>query len=258
MLGGVDEVLAAEGLEKRFGAVEALRGVTFALGGPQIIGILGPNGAGKTTLLEILEGLTRPGRGVVRLFGAPLVGSSYPRRRVGVVLQKELALDGVTVRDYAELFAAIQGVRGGDDRILAMADLGARAGVAVDRLSGGEAQRLFLAAAVVHDPELIFLDEPTAHLDPENKARLFAIIRGLGRTRTVVLSTQDLREADALCDHVMFLVAGRIQAQGSRAELTAAVPPEARREGGLEDAFFHFCARRIDDDENENAKGGRG
>ena len=241
-------VIAAEGLSKRFGDTEALAGVTFAVAGPQVIGVLGPNGAGKTTLLEILEGLRPPSGGIVRLFGRAVGPGSYPRRRVGVVLQQEFVLDRITVRDYADLFASIHGLRGGAERILEAAELGGRADLAVERLSGGEAARLFIAAAVVHDPDLIFLDEPTAHLDPENKARIGELVRELGRTRTVVLSTQDLREADVVCDHVLFLVAGRIEAQGPRAELVAAVPPEKRRGQGLEDAFFHFCSARIDGD----------
>jgi ABC-2 type transport system ATP-binding protein len=242
----VNEVLAAEGLVKSFGAVDALRGISFAVPGPQVVGILGPNGAGKTTLLEILEGISPPGSGSVRIFGAPIARGAYPRRRVGVVLQREMTLDRITVRDYAELFAAVQGVRGGEDRILAASDLGGRADTPVERLSGGEAQRLFIAAAVVHEPELLFLDEPTAHLDPENKARIGELVRAMGRTCTVVITTHDLREADAVCDHAMFLVRGRIEAQGPRAELVAAVPAGERRGVGLEDAFFHFCAARIE------------
>jgi ABC-type multidrug transport system ATPase subunit/sterol desaturase/sphingolipid hydroxylase (fatty acid hydroxylase superfamily) len=243
--GAVKEIIAAEQLAKRFGAVEALRGVTFALHGPQVVGILGPNGAGKTTLLEILEGISSPTSGTFRLFGATEKRSSYPRRRVGVVLQREFTLDRITVRDYAQLFASIYGVRGGDERILVEAELTARADVAVERLSGGEAQRLFIAAAVVQGPELLFLDEPTAHLDPENKARIGEIIRGMGRSRTVLLSTHDLREAEAVCDHVLFLVDGRVKAEGPKGDLIAAVPAEKRRGPGLEDAFFHFCGAGI-------------
>jgi ABC-2 type transport system ATP-binding protein len=210
----VKEVVAADDLGRRFGTVDALRGVTFAVDGPQVVGILGPNGAGKTTLLEILEGIREPTAGSFRLFGAPQSAAAYPRRRVGVV-------------------------------ILAAADLGARARVPVERLSGGEAQRLFVAAAVVHEPDLVFLDEPTAHLDPENKAKMGEILRVMGRSRTVILTTHDLREAEAVCDHVVFLVAGRVRAAGPTAEIVAAVPPGERRGAGLEDAFFHLCAGRI-------------
>jgi ABC-2 type transport system ATP-binding protein len=242
----VKEIVAAEGLTKRFGSTAALEGISFTIEGPQVVGILGPNGAGKTTLLEILEGLSDPGAGTVRLFGERLARGRYPRRRVGVVLQSEFVLDRITTRDYAELFAAIYEVKGGVERILAAADLKARADVPVERLSGGEAQRLFIAAAVVHEPELLFLDEPTAHLDPENKARVGEVCRALGRERTVIVTTHDLHEADVICDHVIFLVGGRVRAAGPREELVAAVPPEKRRGRGLEDAFFHYCAARID------------
>ncbi len=237
----VHEVLLTRGLGKRFGEVVALDGVELRLLGPQLIGILGPNGAGKTTLLDIVEGLSEPTAGEVRLLGGPL--SPYPRRRVGVVLHREFALDHVKTGEYAELFAAIYGVAGGRQRILERAELLTRADVAVERLSSGEAQRLFIAAASVHDPELLLLDEPTAHLDPEAKQKLGRWLRETSRTRTVVITTHDLAEAEAICDHVVFLVRGRVRAQGSPVELTAAVPEPAR--AGLASAFFHFCAVRI-------------
>jgi ABC-2 type transport system ATP-binding protein len=239
------EVIGARGVGKRYGAVEALRAVGFALGGPQVIGVLGPNGAGKTTLLEILEGVVPPSEGEVRLFGEPLGRGTYPRRRVGVVMQRESVLDRITVGEYAELFAGIYGVAAGRAQILGEARLAGRERVAVERLSGGEAQRLFLAAAVVHRPELVFLDEPTAHLDPESKGQIAETVRRLGEVATVVLTTHDLREADALCHHVLFLVGGEVKAQGTREALAGAVPPEERRGLGIEDAFFHFCTARI-------------
>src|SRR5262249_14268884 len=143
------EVVAAVDLRKEFDGVVALDGVTFALRGPQLIGILGPNGAGKTTLLDILEGLAPPTRGAFRLFGeAP---SPYPRRRVGVVMQREFLLEHASAREYAELFAAIYGQREGAQRILQQARLEDRARVPMSKLSGGEAARLFIATAVVHD-----------------------------------------------------------------------------------------------------------
>jgi ABC-2 type transport system ATP-binding protein len=237
------EVLAAEGLSKRWGDVVALEGVTFALSGPGLLGVLGPNGAGKTTLLDLLEGLSRPSAGSYRLFGrAP---EPYPRARVGVVLQAEARLERCTTREYADLFAAIQGVRDGAG-IVARARLEARARVPVGRLSGGEAARLFLAAAVVHDPPLLFLDEPTAALDPEGKREVGDFMRELAATRTVVLTTHDLREADALCTHLLFLVGGRVRAFGPREALTGAVPADRRRGLPVEDAFFHHCGARLE------------
>jgi len=242
-------VIAVDNVWKRFKGAEALRGVSLEVRGPQVVGLLGPNGAGKTSLLEIMEGLSAPSEGSVRLFGETLRGGAYPRRRVGVVLQREFVLDGISAGEYAELFSAIHGVDGAA-RVLAEAGLAGREATPVARLSGGQAQRLFIAAAAVHGPELLFLDEPTAHLDPASKRDLGAWVRAMGAARTVVVTTHDLREAEELCDHVVFLVAGQVKAQGAPAALVASVPEGARRSGRLDDAFFHFCDARL------NAAGG--
>lgn len=242
------EVLAAEGVTKRFGEMEALAGVTFSIDGPGAIAVLGPNGAGKTTLLDILEGLAQPTAGQVRLFGQ--TPAPYPRQRVGVVMQKEAQLERVTAREYAELFSSIYGVRRGASKILGRARLESKASVAVTRLSGGEAARLFIATAVVHEPDLVFLDEPTAHLDPENKRIVGQLLRELAEERTLFMTTHDLREADSVSDELLFLVGGRIRAMGKKEALVAAVPQQARRGGvGVEDAFFHFCSIGIRDGE---------
>lgn len=228
------EAVAAEKLSKRFGEVVALDEVTLMLEGPQVIGIIGPNGAGKSTLLDLLEGLAEPTSGAVRILGGPI--DPYPRARVSVVLQRECTLDGVTVGEWAELFASIAGGRA--SAILAEAGLTERARVPMVRLSGGEAQRLHLAVAIANEPELLFLDEPTAHLDPDDKRRFGERIRRQGEARTVVLSTHDMREAELLCDHLVFLDRGRVRASGAKAELLEGV-------GSVEDAFFHYCSARI-------------
>src|SRR5262249_17952506 len=136
-------------------------------------------------------------------------------------------------------------VEDGENRILAHAGLSARKNTPMSRLSGGEAARLFIAAAVVHEPALLFLDEPTAHLDPASKREVGELLKELGQRCTVVLTTHDPREGDGLCDRLLFLVGGRIRASGSREELVGAVPESARTGLGVEDAFFHFCAVRI-------------
>jgi len=236
-------IVEAERLGKRFGETIALDDVSFVVEGPGLWAVLGPNGAGKTTLLDLLLGLAEPTSGSFRLFGAP--PRPYPRRRVGVVMQKEAELERVTAREYAELFASIYGVRGGAERILSRARLEHRRTTAVTRLSGGEAARLFIATAGVHDPELMFLDEPTAHLDPENKRLVGELLRELSAERTLVMTTHDLREADALADNLLFLVDGRVRACGTKETLVRAVPPSSRRGLDVEDAFFHFCAIEI-------------
>ena len=239
------EVIAADHLTRRFGEVTALDEICFSLSGPGITGILGPNGAGKTTLLDILEGLAAPSSGSYRLFGEP--PRPYPRRRVGVVLQQEPRLERATVAEYAELFAAIHGVADGARRIVALAELEDRRRVPVSRLSGGEAARLAIATGVVHDPELVFLDEPTAHLDPDSKRRIGELLTRLAADRAIVLTTHDLHEADALCAHLLFLVGGKLRACGRRDELIDAVPAAERRGHALEAAFFHFCAATLRD-----------
>lgn len=243
------EVVVAEKLTQRFGDTLALDSVSFSIEGPGITGILGPNGAGKTTLLDILEGLKEPSGGTYRLFReAPY---PYPRRRVGVVLQKEPQLERATAKEYAELFAAVYGVPDGAHRILQLANLEDRSRVPVARLSGGEAARLSIATAVVHDPDLLYLDEPTAHLDPNGKRGIGELLSQLAKKCTVVLTTHDLREADELCDHLLFLVGGKVRAHGSRAELLAAVPAGQRRGQGVEAAFLHFCAMTMRNGELE-------
>ena len=112
-------------------------------------------------------------------------------------------------------------------------------------LSGGEAARLFIAASLIHDPELVFLDEPTAALDPKSKLEVGHMLRDVAKERAVVLTTHDLREADSLCDRLVFLVGGRVRASGTRQELVAAVPETERGAIGVEAAFFHFCSVRM-------------
>jgi ABC-2 type transport system ATP-binding protein len=238
------EIIHAEAIGKRFGDTIALENVSFAIDGPGIVGVLGPNGAGKTTLLDILEGLSTPTSGKYRLFGKP--AHPYPRQRVGVVMQKEAHLERITVREYAELFSVIFGVKSGAKKILEQARLAHRERTPVTRLSGGEAARLYITTAVVHEPDLVFLDEPTAHLDPENKRIIGDLLRDLAQRRTLFLTTHDLYEADVLCDKLLFLVDGRVRATGTKDELVAGVPQDKRRGIGVEDAFFHFCAIRIE------------
>jgi ABC-2 type transport system ATP-binding protein len=235
--------VSLERVSRRYGAFEALTDVTFRIDAPGVVGLLGPNGAGKTTLLDVLAGLAAPDSGSLALFGVALgagAGSRYPRRRVGVVLQREFVPDHVTVHDYAELFAAIHGVRDGAQQIIAQARLEARSKLAVDRLSGGEAQRLFVAASLVHAPDLLLLDEPSARLDPVSKRELSELLRRVSRKTCVLMATHDLNEAERACDHCLFILGGRLRAQGSTAELMASAGATT-----LEDAFFHFCNARV-------------
>lgn len=230
--------LAVNGVSQRYGEVTALRDITVALTGPKLVVVLGPNGAGKTTFLDLVEGLSVPTSGTISVFGKAITPDTYPRRDVGVVMQREFILDGVTVRDYADLFAAIYEIPNGQSKILERAGLKARAGIGVERLSGGEAQRLFIAAATVHDPKILFLDEPTSELDPESKRRIGEVLRERARSALVVMTTHDLEEAERLADEVLFLLDGTLRAHGPKSEVVG-----ERKD--LREAFFHFCGRTV-------------
>lgn len=228
--------MSVEGVCREYGAVRALHNVGFELFGPGLVVLLGPNGAGKTSLLDLLAGLARPSRGRIRLFGAEFAPRRYPRRRVGVVLQREFAPDQLSAGEYAKLFATIHGVRDGELGILRRAQLETRSRVPVASLSGGEAQRLFIATALVHEPDLLLLDEPTAGLDPQHKHELGQLLSELAKTKTLLMSTHDLAEAERLCDRCLFLAQGEIRAQGTPAELLLAAGAE-----DLAGAFRHYC-----------------
>lgn len=229
----------------RFGDVVALENVSLTLEGPRLVVVLGPNGAGKTTLLDLIEGLTEPTSGTIKLFDAKVTPNDYPRRRIGVVMQREFVLDGITVRDYADLFAAIYAEKDGTQRILERAQLEGRARVEVERISGGEAQRLFIAAASVHDPEILLLDEPTSELDPGNKEGVGELLRALAKKALVVMTTHDLDEAERLADDVLFLFDGRVRAHDAIDVLLREVSKGKAEEATLRDAFFHYCGRTI-------------
>lgn len=235
-----EAVLRVEHVSRAYGKVRALEDISFRIDGPGVVGVLGPNGAGKTTLLDLIAGLSRPTSGQIWLFGAALDATAYPRRDVGVVLQREFVPDHMTVREYAELFAAIYQVRAGARSIVSRAELAPRVDTRVSRLSGGEAQRLFIAAALVHEPRLVLLDEPSAGLDPNHKRALGELMRQLGKERTLIMTTHDLTEADEVCDYCLFMVGSLLRAHGPREELLRSAGVQS-----LEEAFFSYCGARV-------------
>ena len=200
-------------LRKSYGELAAVDGVSLEVATGEFFGILGPNGAGKTTLLELVQGLRRPDSGETRLLGVP----SWPRRpellpRIGVQLQTSAFFDRLTAREQIRTFAALYGV-GADraDAWLERVGLTEKAGTRTEKLSGGQAQRLAIACALVHEPELVFLDEPTAALDPQARRNLWDLLRSLQEAgRTVVITTHYMDEAEALCDRVAIMDAGRL------------------------------------------------
>ena len=200
-------------LAKAYGDLQAVDGVTFDVGEGEFFGILGPNGAGKTTILEMVEGLRRPDAGTITLLGE----SPWPRNagllpRIGVQLQSTAFFERLTAREQIRTMASLYAV-GPDvaDGWLERVGLGDKADTRVGDLSGGQAQRLSIACALVHDPEVVFLDEPTAALDPQARRNLWELLAGLNDSgRTVVLTTHYMDEAEALCDRVAIIDHGRI------------------------------------------------
>ena len=212
------------GVRKRYGEVEALRGVSLTVPVGEFFGLVGPNGAGKTTMVEIMEGLRQPDAGLVRVFGQP----PTPRRldllpRLGVQTQTSAFFTRLTAREHLATVAALYGLPdpgAAADRTLALVGLTAAAGTRVTRISGGQRQRLAIASALVHDPELLFLDEPTAALDPQARRSLWRLLRELKAIgKTVIYTTHHMDEAEALCDRVAIVNAGVIAAVGSPREL---------------------------------------
>ena len=196
-----------------YGEVRAVDGVSFSVGEGEFFGILGPNGAGKTTTLELVEGLRRPDRGEVSVLGvAPWPRNPRLLPRIGVQLQTSAYFERLTAREQIHTFASLYGVtaRSADDW-LERVGLTDKAGARTEDLSGGQAQRLAIACALVHEPELVFLDEPTAAIDPQARRNLWDLLSGLNDSgRTVVLTTHYLDEAEALCDRVAIMNHGRI------------------------------------------------
>lgn len=205
-----------------YGDVRAVDGVTFEIAEGEFFGILGPNGAGKTTTLELIEGLRRPDRGEVRVLGE----SPWPRNpglmpRIGVQLQASAYFERLTAREQIHTFAAMYGVppRRADDW-LDRVGLDEKADARTEDLSGGQAQRLAIACALVHEPEIVFLDEPTAAIDPQARRNLWDLLSGLTDSgRTVVLTTHYMDEAEVLCDRVAIMDRGKILQLGTPAAL---------------------------------------
>jgi ABC-2 type transport system ATP-binding protein len=216
-------VLTCKELKKSFGDVHAVKGVDLELKRGECFGMLGPNGAGKTTTIEILEGLTPLDSGDVRILGhAP--GDVAVRERVGIALQETELPDKLTVVECVRLFRSFYS-RGRDvDAVIGHLELDEKRGARVAKLSGGQRQRLALACALVGDPDLLFLDEPTTGLDPQARLKVWEIVQAFkAQGGTVLLTTHYMEEASRLCDRLAILDHGRVIARGSPAELIASL-----------------------------------
>jgi ABC-2 type transport system ATP-binding protein len=219
----MSSAVSVDALEKSYNGLQALRGVSFEIARGEIFGLLGPNGAGKTTTVEILEGYRERDGGTVSVLGEdPATAGLAWRERIGVVLQSSSFYDSLTVVENLALFAGYYTQPRPVGEVVELVGLEEKRDTLVRRLSGGQRRRLDLGLALVGDPELVFLDEPTTGFDPEARRRAWqtiASLRDLGKT--IVLTTHYLEEAERLADRVAVVRNGEIVALGHPAELTS-------------------------------------
>src|SRR3954471_3205803 len=230
MDGRAQWAIEVAGLEKRYGDRRAVDGISLRIAPGEVFGLLGPNGAGKTTTVETLEGYRAPDGGSVRVLGLdPQADGPELRPRIGVMLQEGGLYPGVRPLEALRLFAAFYPNPDDPERLLDLVGLREASGTYVRRLSGGECQRLSLALALIGRPEVVFLDEPTAGMDPRARATTWDLIRELRDAgTTVVLTTHHMDEAEQLCDRVGIVHHGRLVAYGSPSELTTSAGADMR------------------------------
>ncbi|MGA7981555.1 MAG: ABC transporter ATP-binding protein [Chromatiaceae bacterium] len=211
-------VLQARDLVKVFPGVRAVDGISFTVTRGQCFGLLGPNGAGKTTTLEMLEGISAPSAGSIRYQGR--TPDAAFREEIGIQFQSTALQDFQTVRESLDMFASLYRRTANLDELVAMCNLAEILDRDTRKLSGGQRQRLLLAIALVNDPQLVFLDEPTTGLDPQARRNFWGLLETVRRRdKTLVLTTHYMEEAQRLCDEIVIVDHGRIIAQGSPAAL---------------------------------------
>jgi ABC-2 type transport system ATP-binding protein len=220
-----EPIIAVEGLFKTYVssgvAVQAVRGLSFSVQEGEVFGLLGPNGAGKTTTVEILEGMRTPDRGTARVCGLdPEKAGSEFKQKIGAVLQSTSLPDKLRVKEALDLFANFYSNRADTESLLKRFQLEEKRDAFYSQLSGGQKQRLALAMALVNNPQVVFLDEPTAGLDPQVRREIYDIIEELRKDKkTVLITTHYIEEAERLCDRVAIVDYGRIIKTGTPREL---------------------------------------
>jgi ABC-2 type transport system ATP-binding protein len=222
-------VIEVRNLTKRYGDLEAVRGISFSVGKDQVLGFLGPNGAGKTTVMRVLTGYHFPSSGEVLVDGLSVEEEPEEvKRRTGYLPENLNLYGGLTVEEYLAFVVRARGIRRQDrreamERSIRLCGLGPVRSRRIEALSKGFKQRAGLAQAIIHDPPLLILDEPSSGLDPNQIIEMRSLIRELGKRKTVILSTHILQEAEAVCQEVLILNEGRIAAQGRPGEIAASL-----------------------------------
>jgi ABC-2 type transport system ATP-binding protein len=238
-------MIEAASLAKRYGAFEAVKGVSFRIEAGQIVGLLGPNGAGKSSLMRILTCYHFPDGGWARVDGHDVASEPRAVRRVvGYLPENSPAYPDMKVREYLGFLARVRELGGQEARlrlqwVVETCGLSAVYGRQIRRLSRGYRQRVGLAQAMLHDPPVLVLDEPTSGLDPNQIVEIRALIRGLGERKTVLLSTHILQEVEAVCGRVLIMNAGRLAAQGTVEEIAREL---GLKNAGLEQVFVRLTA----------------
>ena len=255
--------LEVRNLVKDYGKFRALHGIDFDVRPGEIFGLLGPNGAGKTTTIEIIIGLRSATSGSVRVFG--LDAAQDPRGArglVGIQLQQSGFYDHLTLEEQLRFLGACYGTRPNTQHLLEAVGLADRARWKIKQLSGGQQQRFALAAALVNEPPLVLLDEPSTGLDPQARQHFWVLIRRLREDgHTVLLSTHYMEEAEALCDRVAIVDSGRIAAVETPNNLidrllaTGFRRPVQPRDASLEDVFMWVTGHEFKDEATEHASG---
>jgi ABC-2 type transport system ATP-binding protein len=248
-------MLEAKDLWKSYGTTAAVAGVSLTAARGEIVGLLGPNGAGKSTTVSMLCGLVRPDRGEVTVAGTNVAGDGNPvKRRIGLVPQDISLYEDLPARGNLELFGALYGISGAllEERIAAALDLVGLTDRAKDKpetFSGGMKRRLNIACALVHDPDVLLLDEPTVGVDPQSRNAIFANLEALrDRGKALIYTTHYMEEVERLCDRVVIVDHGRVIASGTKDALRRLLPqPEVRRveiEGRIDDEMLAMLAAR--------------
>src|SRR5881296_2776615 len=224
----LDPVVRVEGIRKRYRRTTAIDGVSFAVRRGEIFGLIGPNGAGKTTTMECVEGLRTPDRGLISVLGLDPRRHLYAlQERIGVQLQEAQLQKRIKVREAVHLWSSLYRKPVDGDRLIEQLGLGDKRNAWFMTLSGGQKQRLFIALALINDPELVFLDELTTGLDPQARRTIWELVRGIRRRgKTVCLTTHLMEEAERLCDRVAIIDHGRIVDIGAPAALVQRHCPE--------------------------------